>query len=396
MVEADHTRAATCPLDDIPMAALAVGVDGTIEHANAPALELLGDGTVGAAFADLVGRGLRADLGGTSSTWRTEARTTGGVPFPVDLTATHRRDGTALVLLRPVAQEALMGESLRQLDIAFETAPIGMAFFDTEGRYLRVNRALCRLLDRPAEALIGHRDSELTHPDDRQSDVEAAWRILRGELDTWQTEKRFVRPDGSVVWAIANLSFLRDDERLPLTWLGQFQDITDRKALEEQLRDLAEKDPLTGVANRRRLEQALRQALASSARHGHGGALIYIDLDGFKAVNDSFGHHTGDALLREAAAAMAARCRETDVIARVGGDEFAILLPIATPHQARTVQRGLQEVLTAVFVEHDRGRVRLAATLGTRCFGPNDRLAPEELMAAADREMYAARRVPAL
>lgn len=394
MVGTDDTRATSLLLSDIPMAALAVAVDGAIEDANPSAVDLLGEGAVGAAFADIVGCGLRRDLGGDSSTWRTEARTTLGVPFLVDLTATHRSDGTALVLLRPVTDDAIMGESFRQLDIAFETAPIGMAFFDTEGRYLRVNQALCRLLGRPAEALIGTRDSELTHPDDRQSDVDAAWRILRGELDTWQTEKRFVRPDGSVVWAIANMSFLRDDERLPLTWLGQFQDITGRKALEEQLRDLAEKDPLTGVANRRRLERAVRDALASSARHGHGGALIYIDLDGFKSVNDSYGHDAGDALLREAATAMVDRCRGTDVIARVGGDEFAILLPIATPHQARTVERSLHEVLTRVWVEHEGVRITLAATLGSRCFGPNDRLAPEELVAAADRAMYAARRGP--
>ncbi|WP_354700320.1 hypothetical protein DSM112329_00589 [Paraconexibacter sp. AEG42_29] len=388
----DARRSVT--LAAIPAAALDIDASDVIAAANALAVELLGRDPTGDRFGDVVGCGPRQDLGHGRARWRGETRSAAGVPFVVDVSTTVRPDGSALSLLQEVPESVLLGDSAAHLDAAFDSAPIGMAFFDTEGRYIRVNRALCALLDRSEDELLGRRDSELTHADDRQSDVDAAWRILRGETDTWQTEKRFVRPDGAVVWAIANMSFLRDDDRLPLMWLGQFQDITGRKELEAQLRELAEQDPLTGVANRRRLDGALRDALALSARHGHGGALIYVDLNGFKAVNDSFGHDTGDALLRRAGAAMVARCRETDVVARVGGDEFAVLLPVATPHQARTVLAGLQDVLGRVAVEHAGGSVALAATLGLACFGPADRVTPAELMAAADRAMYAAR-VPA-
>ncbi|MGH2722601.1 MAG: PAS domain S-box protein [Actinomycetota bacterium] len=96
-----------------------------------------------------------------------------------------------------------------------------MALFNTDGEYVRVNAALCAFLGRTREELIGRRDQEFTHPDDRQSDVDAAWRILRGEIHTWQCEKRFVRPDGGIVWAIANLTFLRDADGNPMTWVGQ-------------------------------------------------------------------------------------------------------------------------------------------------------------------------------
>ena len=100
----------------------------------------------------------------------------------------------------------------RYFDIAFCSAPIGMALFNTDGEYVRVNGAPCSLLGRTEAELLGRRDQEFTHPDDPQSDVDAAWRILRGEMSTWQCEKRFLRSDGTVVWAIANLTFLRADE----------------------------------------------------------------------------------------------------------------------------------------------------------------------------------------
>ena len=112
-----------------------------------------------------------------------------------------------------------------------------MALFNTDGEYVRVNAALCRLLGRTEAELLGRRDQEFTHPDDRQSDVDAAWRILRGEIHTWQCEKRFRRPDGSVVWALANLTFLRDEDGNPISWMGQFQDVSDRKRNEKELEE---------------------------------------------------------------------------------------------------------------------------------------------------------------
>ena len=202
--------------------------------------------------------------------------------------------------------------------------PIGMALFNTDGEYVRVNGALCALLGRRADELIGIRDQELTHPDDRQSDVDAAWRILRGEFNTWQCEKRFVRPDGSIVWTLANLTFLRDEHGRPLCWVGQFQDIT-------ELRRMALRDPLTDALNRRAFDTEL-----DALRRAHA-ALLVIDLDGFKDINDAHGHHAGDELLRRTADAIRGRLRRDDVLGRLGGDEFAVLLPHCDPTQATLV-----------------------------------------------------------
>lgn len=111
----------------------------------------------------------------------------------------------------------------------------------------------------------------------------AAWRILSGEIDCWQTEKRFLTPDGREVWAIANMTFLRDDAGHALHWLGQFQDITARKGLEGRLQKLADEDLLTGLPNRWRFERELETTLALSARYGTPGALLVFDFDGFKS-----------------------------------------------------------------------------------------------------------------
>lgn len=191
---------------------------------------------------------------------RLHARRANGVPLTVELSA-RRLDspaGGAVCLLIEPAAARVAGEAQRYFDIAFDAAPIGMALFNTDGEYVRVNPSLCTMLGRTAEELLGRRDQELTHPDDRRRDVEAAWSILRGERSTWQCEKRFLRPGGAVVWAIANLTFLRDGEGNPLSWVGQFQDITARKALEADLRG---RERLT-----RRLLEAARQAEEEQAR----------------------------------------------------------------------------------------------------------------------------------
>jgi PAS domain S-box-containing protein len=158
-----------------------------------------------------------------------QGRRANGVPFPLELSLRIQKRGQqtrALCVLREVDYGGLVHEASRYFDIAFDQAPIGMAIFNADGEYVRVNGALCALLGRGNEQLLGRRDQEFTHPDDRQLDVEVAWDILAGRRSTFQRQKRFVRPDGSVVWVIANLTFLRDERGRPLNWVGQFQDIT--------------------------------------------------------------------------------------------------------------------------------------------------------------------------
>jgi diguanylate cyclase (GGDEF)-like protein/PAS domain S-box-containing protein len=263
--------------------------------------------------------------------------------------------------------------------------PTGMALFNGDGQYVRVNQELCRMLGRSTGELLGRRDQEMTHPDDRAADVDIAWRILDGAFDSWQTEKRFVRPDGTVVWALANLTFLRDQDDRPLCWVGHFQDITSRKHDEHRLRHLADHDDLTGVPNRRRVVAELEARLRRASRGDEAGAVLLLDLDGFKAINDTHGHDAGDEVLVAVAAALRRRLRRTDLLGRLGGDEFAVILPDVTPAEAMHVA---SELLDGV----RRDTTEVTASCGVALYGPDGPQAVDEVLAAADRAMYQAKR----
>jgi diguanylate cyclase (GGDEF)-like protein/PAS domain S-box-containing protein len=356
------------------------------------------------------------------------------------------RSARPRAIARARREDAFAREAQRYFDAAFDNAPIGMALFNCAGEYVRVNASLCALLGRSSDDLIGRRDQELTHPEDRASDLVAAERIFAGELSTHQTEKRFVRPDGSIVWALANLTFLRDEAGRPLGWVGQFQDITARREAEERFRlafdhapigialvapegrflrvngtlcemlgydeaellsvtfqdithpedldadlehvqamlagdirtyemdkryiradgsimwvllsvslvrddadhpryfisqiqdiderkqaqgeleHLANHDPLTGALNRRAWDRELARAIAEAARLDRTVTIALIDLDDFKQLNDTHGHDAGDRALADAACWWRSQLRSADLLARVGGDEFAVLL----------------------------------------------------------------------
>jgi diguanylate cyclase (GGDEF)-like protein/PAS domain S-box-containing protein len=258
-----------------------------------------------------------------------------------------------------------------------------MALFNTDGEYIRVNSSLCEMLGRREDELLGRRDQELTHPDDRQRDIEAAWRILRREIDTWQCEKRFLRPDGSVVWAIANLTFLRSDDGHPLSWVGQFQDITQAKSQEARLQELADRDPLTGLFNRRRLEAELADRIA----HGRGGSLLVADLNRFKHINDTHGHRAGDLVLVTVAAVLRDAIRATDTVARIGGDEFALLLDDAGDRDAQAVATVIADVVRAQRFSFDPDS-SVSASVGVATFGGGHDTSPTAVLAEADSAMY--------
>jgi len=369
--------------------------DGGIRDANAQAAACFGltqEQLLETPLAELVrdSEKLTAALRASGADGRWSAEVEGhradGVPFPLDVSgrvidAGPPRRALAILRDRNVARD-LTSLAQRHFDAAFDASPIGMALYNTDGRFVRVNDAMCRLLGREAEALEGVRDQELTHPDDRQTDLDAARRVLAGDIATFQTEKRFLRPGGEVVWAIANLTFLRDEAGRPISWLGQFQDITEH-------RRLATCDTLTDLANRRHLEHALAERLRHEARYPPAGALIVMDLDGFKAVNDGFGHHAGDEVLVGVADALRGRLRDTDLVARLGGDEFAVLLPHTSAGEAEDLGRALVALVGALRLPFEPQRALVTASVGVT---PLDGTCADLVLAAADRAMYEAKR----
>jgi diguanylate cyclase (GGDEF)-like protein/PAS domain S-box-containing protein len=377
-------------LDALPLAVLVLDAAGTVHRANARAAALFGvaptGAQVGALFPDqpTAHRDLIAAAADDVRV-SVHGRRANGVPFTAYAKVGAGSDGELVCTLREVGGEELVEEAARWFHAAFDNAPIGMALFNTDGEYVRVNDTLCRMLGRSRCDLLGRRDQELTHPDDRQADVDAAWRILNGEIDHHQTEKRFLAPCGGVVWTIANLTFVRDERGRPLAWLGQFQDISDRKDAELQLRRIADHDDLTGIPNRRRLVEELSTRLLLAGRHGERGAVLVLDLDGFKAINDTKGHGAGDEILHTVAQALRARLRATDLLARLGGDEFAVVLPHAAADEAMAVADALNGAVRAAC----EGAV--TASCGVALYGPDGPGSPEHLLAEADRAMYHAK-----
>jgi diguanylate cyclase (GGDEF)-like protein/PAS domain S-box-containing protein len=236
-------------------------------------------------------------------------------------------------------------EALRRSEASFSSAfansPTGMAISAADGSVLRVNDAFCALTRRSREEL---------HKGSLQANLELISRILAGERRTAVVERRHLRPDHSVVHALMSITLVRDHQGRPLHLVTQVLDVTDRHRLEAYLEELALRDPLTGAHNRRALHVELSRRLAVESAGAPGGALVLFVVGHFKEVNDSFGHDIGDDVLRNLAAAWRERLRRSDVLVRIGGDEFVVLLGDADPENAQAVARDLLSLASGVII----------------------------------------------
>src|SRR5918998_1005929 len=222
------------------------------------------------------------------------------------------------------AEEALK-ESEERFRSAFEDAPIGVALVDLDRRHLRVNRAFCAMLGYSEEELLEKPHPEIVHPDDREESTERIQEILEG-AEPYALERRYIHANGHIVWSLSNISLIRDSEGERSHFVCLHQDITDRKELEERLEHQAFHDSLTDLPNRALFLDRLGHALARTSREDGPVAVLLLDLNDFKMVNDSLGHDAGNTVLVEVAARMRASVRPGDTAGRIFGDEFAVLL----------------------------------------------------------------------
>jgi diguanylate cyclase (GGDEF)-like protein len=214
--------------------------------------------------------------------------------------------------------------------------------------------------------------------------------VLSGARSGYQMEKRYLRSDGEVVSAILSVSLVRDGDGAPLHFISQVQDISERVRLELELRRLATRDDLTGLYNRRFFERELAQQLRLLGRQSGPAALLFLDLDEFKTVNDTFGHQTGDELLKHVAGALRGRLRETDVIARLGGDEFAVLLPLTDADHAGAVVDALQREFAQRPANIDGNAIPVRASIGVAALEAD--LDVDAALRRADQAMYRVKR----
>ena len=305
----------------------------------------------------------------------------GGVAVILDITARRAADEIAR-------------SSHDDFEQVFERAPIGMGLMDLDGRWTLVNRALCEITGYTTEELIGQRFAEITHPDDVDNDVAQQARLLAGGIPAFQTEKRYFNAAGEIMSAILSISLVRDGGAAPVHFIAQLQDISERKRLEEHLRHLADHDPLTGLRNRRLFEHDLKLQVARCRRYGEHAAVMVVDLDAFKQINDLHGHKVGDDALKAVATALTRRLRETDLVARLGGDEFAVLLPHADEHGTVLVAESLARVIAACSVDVGDAVAHPSGSVGVAMIDQQTASA-EQVLVEADRAMYAAKRAKA-
>ncbi len=272
----------------------------------------------------------------------------------------------------------------------FEQNPIGLCLVNPGGGFEKVNRSFELITGYPAEELAGMTFAEITHPDDLEKDLNLTSELFAGQRDGFTLEKRYIRKNGEVVWIYLTVAMLRDQDGNPYQALSMVEDITERQRLSQQLHYLADHDPLTGLYNRRRFEEELSAAVDSSL--GRGIAVLVIDLDNFKFVNDSFGHTVGDRLITRTAELLKSRLRADDTLARQGGDEFVVVLRDIPPEDAlATAEELVRLVARDVRVEGFEHSARVTASIGVAVASDREPVPEETLMMQADIAMYEAK-----
>lgn len=302
-----------------------------------------------------------------------------------------RMDGIATDITKRKQAEAALLKSEEQFRLTFELAPIGMAMTSLEGQFLKVNQALCDALGYTAQELLALTFTEISHPTERTLHFTQYQSLLQGELSHLQTERRLISKSGRIVNAILKVVLVRDAQGQPLHYISQVVDISDRKRMEEQLLHDAFHDVLTGLPNRAlfmdRLEYALRRA---GQRWDYLCAVIVLDLDRFKVINDSLGHLVGDRLLSAIAHRLEGCLRPSDTLARLGGDEFTILLDdIPNTAAATDIAKSIHQTLESSF-NLDGYEVFATASIGIALSGMGYNRG-EDLLRDADTAMHRAK-----
>lgn len=287
--------------------------------------------------------------------------------------------------------QRVLHEAEERFRRSFDDALVGMQMLDLNGRFMRLNDAFCAMVGHSRDELLGAPQEAITHPDDRRSDSEALKALVAGRTSAYVQEKRYLHSSGRIVWASVSISVIRDSDGAPLHLLGQTQDITERRDHEQQLRHLADHDPLTDLANRRSFERRIDRYLRS-IEQGDSGAVLMLDLDNFKYYNDTKGHRAGDQLIVRIATALSGRLRDTDLVARLGGDEFAVLLRHTDRERAESVAADLlREVQQQAPAVAAGPRRQVTASIGVALFDATTGASVDELLVRADLAMYDAK-----
>ena len=282
-------------------------------------------------------------------------------------------------------------ESESRFHSAFTHAAIGMALVTTEGKFIQANKAFSQMLGRGTAALLEADLKELVHPEDLSGLMSPVEKLVKGELGSVHAELRGRHLDGSDVWMALNISLARDWQFKTHNLIVQAQDVSARRRAEAELYHNAYHDSLTQLSNRAHFDEQLNRAIARVQRHpAQRFAVMYLDFDRFKLVNDSLGHRAGDELLVNVGRRLRNMLRPTDVLARLGGDEFAILVEDLVRQRdaidlAERVHRELEKPIKLGAMD-----VTVSASIGIT-FSTNNYQSSDQIVRDADIAMYKAK-----
>jgi diguanylate cyclase (GGDEF)-like protein/PAS domain S-box-containing protein len=310
-------------------------------------------------------------------------------------------DAGLLRVLRGVAVQlghlharAADAERLRESESRFAStmalAAIGISHVDDSGRFLYVNPQLCAMLGYSERELLARTVRDISHPEDVDTTHGLVARLRQGAIQSFKVEKRYIRKDGTAVWAGLTVALKRDRDGHKLYDVSIVEDISSRKEAEQCIQYLANHDALTGLPNRARFTHLLGLASEAARRDRRRFAVLFVDLDRFKLINDSLGHEAGDEMLRAAAARLRGCVRASDVVARLGGDEFVVLLQdVGEQGTAAKVATNILKALAEPAAIQGRD-CTVSASIGI-CLHPDGDQEDQAVLRNADMAMYLAK-----
>jgi diguanylate cyclase (GGDEF)-like protein/PAS domain S-box-containing protein len=291
-------------------------------------------------------------------------------------------------IMRDVTERQQMEEQLRRSAGVFDATLEAIFILDAQQHIVSVNPAFTEITGYSAEEVLGLSPEAKLHA--RRHSDEFYPRLERSVEGRWQGETFCRRKDGTVFPAWESVSVVRDKDGAATHCVVAFSDISALRRVEDNLRHLAHHDVVTGLPNRVLLDDELERVLARAQREGSSFAVLFLDLDGFKSINDTLGHASGDVLLQSVALRIQGELRRTDMVARQGGDEFVMLLTriSAPPDAAQVAQKLLDSLSTSIQVGQEQ--ITVSASIGVAVY-PEDGLDRHTLLKAADTAMYHAK-----
>jgi diguanylate cyclase (GGDEF)-like protein/PAS domain S-box-containing protein len=317
---------------------------------------------------------------------------TGTVPALLDLRASALGDGL-IVAWREVSARLRDARALADANArfaaAFDHAPLGMLLVAPDRVVVQANAAFATLCGYSVEELVGMSLDELIDRRDLADSRKDFDELMAGQTPVYHRERRLLTAGGAVRWVAVSVSQVTGDEGAYA--VEHVEDIDERKNLEARLQYLADHDPLTGLFNRRRFHEELTHQAALDRRYGHSSAVAVIDLDNFKYINDTLGHAAGDQLIQAISRTLHTRLRASDVLGRLGGDEFGVLLPAGGEPDLSSVLDSLRIAIVGTEIDFNGQRVRSTASIGVATTGGVEGTDPGTALANADLAMYAAK-----